>query len=97
MAEKQKSPTISVVSAIAPSVESVRGAALRYDALQLAVEQRTHNEQNLQAEVWQSEVGSLEEEQKARQLAEQYLLMGSLALSQAQTPESKRVWSERYT
>ena len=46
---------------------------------------------------WNAEDGSLKERYAARQLAAQYMLMGSLALQQAQTGESKQLWSERYT
>lgn len=46
---------------------------------------------------WNAEDGSLEERYAARQLAAQYMLMGSLALQQAGTTESKQLWSERYT
>lgn len=46
---------------------------------------------------WNADEDSLDVQRAARKLATQYMLMGAFALQRAETPESKQLWSERYT
>jgi hypothetical protein len=97
MSEKQKSPTVAVLGPITPSAASARSEALKYEKLEEAVAKHVPYEQQRQDEFWEAAEGSMEEEKAARQLAMQYMLMGSLALNRANKPESKAIWSERWT
>ncbi|MCB9820230.1 DUF1704 domain-containing protein [Candidatus Nomurabacteria bacterium] len=90
-------PKVLVLKSIAPSVESARRDILEYENLDQSVNKHKPYEYKRMDRFWDAEHGSLEEEEAARQLAMQYMLMGSLALQQSMTPESNSIWSERYT
>lgn len=46
---------------------------------------------------WDAESESIEEEEAARELAQQYLLLGAWALNKAQRSDAQATWSTRYT
>lgn len=95
--ETAKTPNVLVLGAITPSVESARAERLQYNNLDKAVDTHASYEYARMADFWNAEKGSLEELEAAKQQALQYMLMGSLALQRAVTPEAQQVWSERYT
>lgn len=90
-------PKILVLGAITPSPDSARAEQLRYDNLSPAVKEHSAYEHARMSEFWNAKEGSIEEREAATQLALQYMLMGSQALQLAVKPDSKRLWSERYT
>lgn len=91
-------PSVLILTPITPTVESARADQLEYQKLLPAVQKYAVDERGRQAKFWDSEQDSLEEEDAARQLAAQYLLMTSVKLTQdAALPASKQLWSDRYT
>jgi hypothetical protein len=91
-------PNVIVLKPITPSVKSVDAETLEYANLLPAVEKHQKYESARMDKFWSAEQDSLEELEAGRQLAMQYLLMGSLALNQtARFSDSAKVWSERYT
>jgi len=78
-------PTVLVLEPITPSNDSVRTEELKYPKLQPAVEKHRPYEHARMNRFWDAEDDSLEEVEAARQLAMQYMLMGSLALTQTTT------------
>ncbi|HSW92152.1 MAG TPA: tyrosine/phenylalanine carboxypeptidase domain-containing protein, partial [Candidatus Saccharimonadales bacterium] len=87
-------PSVLVLEPITPSNDSVRAEELKYPKLQPAVEKHGPYEHARMNRFWDAEGDSLEELEAARQLAMQYMLMGSLALTQTTNQD---VWSKRYT
>jgi len=96
-AEKHKIPKVLVLGTIAPSSESAKSDMLEYNNLTPAVERHRPYEYERMHQFWDAEPGSLEEQEKASQLAMQYMLMGSQALMNAGTEENRKLWSDRYT
>jgi hypothetical protein len=93
----EKTPKVLILGPITPTTDSIREDTLQYAKLQSAVDTHTPHEYQRIREFWDTEEDSLVERGAAQQLAAQYLLMGSLALNTAQQPESKELWSSRYT
>ncbi len=87
-------PKVIVLGPITPSTESVRSTRLEYPNLELVVSKHKPYEYARINRFWDTEDGSLAEFEAAQQLAMQYMLMGSLALSQTRDPIT---WSKRYT
>lgn len=87
-------PKVLVLGPITPSSDSARSEKLDYPKLEPAVEKHRPYERVRMDKFWQAEEGSLTEHEAAQQLAMQYMLMGSLALTRSLNPE---VWSRRYT
>lgn len=87
-------PKVLVLGPITPSTDSVRSGKLEYSKLEPAVEKHAPHEYARMDKFWEAEQGSLAEHEAAQQLAMQYMLMGSLALTRTADPET---WSKRYT
>ncbi|MEP6710435.1 MAG: hypothetical protein ABJA64_01825 [Candidatus Saccharibacteria bacterium] len=87
-------PKVLVLGPITPSTDSARSETLEYGQLESAVKKHAPFEYERMAKFWNAEEGSLEEHEAAQQLASQYMLMGSFALSRSSDPE---IWSKRYT
>ena len=87
-------PKVLVLGPITPSPDSARSERLEYPKLAPAVEKHRPYERARMARFWDAEEGSLDEHAAAQQLAMQYMLMGSLALTRSFNPE---LWSQRYT
>lgn len=87
-------PKIFALGPITPSTDSVRSERLEYPRLERAIEKHAPHEYARMDKFWDAEDGSLAESGAARQLAMQYMLMGSLALTRTSDPET---WSKRYT
>lgn len=93
-----ETPKVLVLGPITPTVNSARSGELRYEKLTPAVQKYASGEKARQEVFWNSEPDSLEEQQAAQQLASQYMLMSAAKLNnEAVRPESKKLWSERYT
>lgn len=92
--ENKNIPSVLVLGAITPSPDSARAERLEYPALQPSVDNHRPYEYPRMHKFWEAEEGSLEELEAARQLAMQYMLMGSLAL---QSTTDTKLWSQRYT
>lgn len=87
-------PKVLVLGPITPSTDSARSGKLEYTQLEPAVAKHTPHEYARMDKFWKAEDGSLAEHEAAQQLAMQYMLMGSLALTRTSDPET---WSKRYT
>lgn len=90
-------PTVLVLKAITPSVESIRSEMLTYKILDDTARKHAAHDRARQTRFWETEDDSLEEIRSGKQLAAQYMLMGLSALNSAVKPEQKQLWSERYT
>jgi hypothetical protein len=99
MSELSPTPKkVLVLNAIKPTPESARSERLEYAGLSKAAANYSTDDKLRQEVFWNSPDDSLEERQAAQQLAMQYMLMGAARLNnEAVRPESKRLWSERYT
>lgn len=95
--EKEKIPSIVVLKPITPSVESARSGRLNYENLEPSVIKHQPYDHDRWNRFLNTPADSLEEKNAAEQLALQYLLMTSLALTKTQKPELSEVWSKRYT
>jgi len=87
-------PKVLVLGPITPSADSARSEKLEYNRLESAVAKHAPHEYARMDKFWEAEDGSLAEYEAAQQLAMQYMLMGSLALTRSVDPER---WSKRYT
>lgn len=87
-------PKVIVLRPITPSADSARSEKLEYSQLESAVNKHVPYEYKRMDKFWNAEDGSLAEYEAAQQLAMQYMLMGSLALTRTSDPET---WSKRYT
>lgn len=91
-------PKVRVLGPITPSKESISADHLLYENLKAAVAEHLPYEAARQQVFWDSAPDSLDEQAAAEQLAAQYMLVGALKLNQETvTPETKQLWSERYT
>lgn len=90
-------PKILILKAITPSPESAREEALAYHNLASMTEEERPREYPRMRRFWEAETDGLEEELAARELAHQYLMMGSLALQHAAFPSQKDKLSDRFT
>ena len=99
MSETSPAPKkVLVLNAIKPTPESARSERLEYAGLTKAAATYAVDEGLRQEIFWNTTDDSLEERQAAQQLAMQYMLMGSARLNnEAVRPESKQLWSDRYT
>ena len=96
-AEKPTIPKVFMLGPIKPATDSVRSGTLTYRDLDPAVSKHKPYEYARMDEFWDAEPDSLEEQEKASQLATQYILMGSQALINAGTEDNRALWSRRYT
>lgn len=98
-AEKTKIPALYELKAIQPIPSSAMQNTLQYDGLDPAIEKHMPFESARQAEFYDAEADSIKEEQKARALARLYMIATAQRLnsSEVHTPESKQLWSDRYT
>lgn len=94
---KHEVPDVTILKPIRPTSESARSNHLRYDNLASAVKTHVPHEYQRLDNFWEAEEGSIEELEAAKQAALQYLLMGSAALQDAVSLDSKQTWSNRYT
>lgn len=97
MSKPPKTPNVAILEPFNPSPESVRRGTLEYGKLGSEALRHAQFDTQRQNEFFDTELGSLEEEQKGRQWAMQYLLMTAARLSEVQTEESKELWSGRFT
>ena len=99
MSELSSTPKkVLVLNAIKPTPESARSERLEYAGLSKAAVTYSRDDKLRQEVFWNSPDDSLEERQAAQQLAMQYMLMGAAKLNdESVRPESKQLWSDRYT
>lgn len=99
MSELSPSPKkVLVLNAIKPTPESARSETLEYANLSNAAASYSSDDKLRQEVFWNSPEDSLEERQAAQQLATQYMLMGAAKLNyESVRPESKQLWSDRYS
>lgn len=90
-------PNVVVLGPITPAVESVQAEELSYKKLSPAVQKHEKYESDRYRRMWSSEEDSVNERLAAQQLAMQNLLFTAEALRLAVKPESKELWSQRYT
>jgi hypothetical protein len=90
-------PKVLPLAAVAPSPESVRAPQLSYNKLGQAAAKHAAFELQRQTQFFDSEPDSLDEEASAKQLALQYMLQTADRLNTTDTPDSKQLWSDRFT
>ena len=90
-------PNVLVLKPITPSVASARTERLMYDNLESTVQKHGPHEYARIRRFFDSEDGSFDEEEAAKQLALHYMLMGSFVLQRAANEERAELWSDRYT
>lgn len=89
-------PSVNVLEAISPVNSGTGEEVLAYEGLTAAVEKYKPTNSQRSAAVWDSELGSLEELSKARQLASEYLLRTSEKV--VNSHEGNRdLWADRFT
>lgn len=89
-------PSVKILEAINPVNSGTGEEVLIYDRLDQAVEDYKPTNPQRSAEVWDSELGSLEELSKARQLASEYLLRNSVHLVDS-AEYNRNLWADRFT
>lgn len=89
-------PSVKVLEAINPANSGTGEEALVYHGLASAVEKYRPTNPHRAAEVWDSEIGSLEELSKAKQLASEYLLRTAEKVVYS-NQGNRDLWADRFT
>ena len=89
-------PSVKVLEAINPANSGTGEAVLAYNGLAAAVEKYRPTNSQRSTEVWDSELGSLEELSKAKQLASEYLLRTSEKVVDSHAGNCD-LWADRFT
>lgn len=93
----QETPTVKELSAIRPDYDQRRALLLVYPNLKSSVESQDRFMPQMWGDFLNAEAGSVGEEYQATQIALQFMLKTALATTEADNPESRELWSERYT
>lgn len=97
MVDAPKIPQVNILKVIEPSAETARAEQFTYNELGAIAFKHAGFETPRQREFFDAAPESLTEIKKAKQIANQYLLMTADKLNRAVTPASKDLWSQRYT
>lgn len=89
-------PSVNVLEAINPANSGTGEEALTYNGLAAAVEKYRPTNVQRSADFWDSEVGSLDELSKAKQLASEYFLRTAEQVVNS-NQDNRDLWANRFT